>query len=145
MKHILIALCLLLGLSTPALARQGLLQDPPKLAITRDLDPGQVKTAIIDGATKAKWQAREVAPGRVEATLDVGNGKHSAKVTIEYDVRSVQIHYLDSFNLKYETVSDGRVFIHPNYNKWTASLAAAIRAQLDQQLPGQVVTTPLAQ
>ncbi|AOY01051.1 hypothetical protein [Jeongeupia sp. USM3] len=143
MKHILIALCLLLGLSAPALARQGLMQDPPKLAITQSLDADQVRSAIVAGAASTKWQTRDVAPGRIEATLDVGSGKHIAKVTIEYDTQTVQIRYLDSFNLKYETVSDGRVFIHPNYNKWTASLAAAIRSQLNQQ--AQTVTTPLAQ
>ncbi|WP_432722930.1 hypothetical protein R0381_001396 [Jeongeupia wiesaeckerbachi] len=145
MKHVLIALSLLLGLSAPAMARQGLMRDPPTLSISKDLDVDQVKSAIVDGATQTKWQTREAAPGRIEATLDVGNGKHIAKVAIEYDDRAVQIRYLDSFNLKYETVSDGRVFIHPNYNKWTADLAAAIRTRLNQQAPGAVVTTPLAQ
>ncbi|MBM3116566.1 hypothetical protein [Jeongeupia naejangsanensis] len=145
MKHLLIALCLLFGLSTAAQARQAPLSDPATINIGRQLDDTQIKNAIVTGAGQVKWQTREAAPGRIEATLDVGGGKHTAKVTIEYTPQMVKIRYLDSFNLKYETVSDGRIFIHPNYNVWTARLAAAIQTQLNQQQPGQVVTTPLAE
>ncbi|BCL76929.1 hypothetical protein JHS3_26650 [Jeongeupia sp. HS-3] len=143
MKHILIALCLFVGLSAPAWARQGLLQDPAKITIGQTLDTEQVQAAITAGAAKRNWSVREAAPGRLEATLDV-RAKHMARVSIDYDTQAVQIRYLDSFNLNYETVSDGRVFIHPNYNKWVGNLAADIQTQLGLAVADQAVTAPLA-
>ncbi|AOY01052.1 hypothetical protein [Jeongeupia sp. USM3] len=126
MKNILCALGLAIGLAAPAWA--DILRDPPKIEIAAPANAEQVRTAIITAATKRKWQASEVAPGRIEASITV-RGRHMVKVAIAYDSQSVAIRYLDSADMDYEA-AEGRSYIHGNYIKWTETLAGDIRKQL---------------
>ncbi|GHD65031.1 hypothetical protein [Jeongeupia chitinilytica] len=126
MKHILVALGLAIGLAAPAWA--DILREPPKIEFTAPASAETVKTAIITAATKRKWQAAEVAPGQIDASITV-RGRHMVKVAIDYTDRSVAIRYLDSADMGYEA-AEGRTYIHGNYNKWTETLANDIRKQL---------------
>ncbi|MBM3116567.1 hypothetical protein [Jeongeupia naejangsanensis] len=127
MKKILCALGLVIGLAAPAWA--DVLREPPKIEFTAPASAETVKTAIITAATKRKWQATEVSPGQIDASITV-RSRHMVKVAISYDDHGVAIRYLDSADMDYQP-AEGRTYIHGNYMKWTETLANDIRKQLD--------------
>jgi len=82
-----------------------------------------VKKAIIAGGKVRQWRMTEVAPGHLEAVIDVRT--HQATVDIIFDELTYSITYRDSVNLKYK---DG--LIHRNYNKWIRNLDLSIQKSL---------------
>lgn len=84
-----------------------------------------VAAAIIRGGAMTGWEITPVRPGIMTGTLVV-RGKHTAVVEITYDKTQYSIKYKNSINL--EQTADGK--IHPNYNKWVATLDANIRREL---------------
>ena len=91
-------------------------------AIPAGLDLAAVTDAITTGAADRRWTPSVVAPGHVEARLQVRS--HAAVVDITFDESAYSIRYKDSRNLDY---MDGR--IHRNYNRWVANLNQMLPAQ----------------
>ncbi|GAB2891604.1 hypothetical protein ACCI51_02735 [Microbulbifer echini] len=86
---------------------------------------GSVKKSIIAGCIQRNWTCREVAPGKIHASINVR--KHHAEAEINYNISNYSITYKDSdmldYNEKYYT-------IHRNYNRWVRNLNDAIIKQL---------------
>ncbi len=88
-----------------------------------NLTQKEVRQAIITACPKTRWVPKDIAPGVIEATVQVRS--HTAVVTITYDAKKYDIKYKDSVNLR---TQDGN--IHPNYNKWVSTL----RFNIDREL-----------
>lgn len=82
-----------------------------------------MQKAIVRAGVGLGWQMKPVEPGLIVGTLNLRT--HMAKVDIQYDTKTYNIHYKDSSNLDY----DGKN-IHKNYNGWIQNLDNGIRAQL---------------
>lgn len=84
-----------------------------------------IAAAIIRAGSVTGWEIVPIRPGVMTGTLVV-RGKHTAVVDITYDKDTYKIIYKNSINLRH--TSDGK--IHPNYNKWVATLDQNIRREL---------------
>jgi len=118
---------LLLPLLTLLMAAAPLLVDPAPISVPAGLSEQAVAKAITLGVAQRGWIVSKQEPGYMEATLNIRT--HMAKVSITYDVKSIQIKYLDSTNLDYEVEKDGR-HIHRNYLKWINNIVHDISVQL---------------
>lgn len=83
-----------------------------------------IKKGIMRAGLHRNWLMQEVAPGHLEAKVDV-RGKHSATVDIFFDTKRFSILYKDSQNLKY----DGNT-IHSNYMTWVENLKTDIKKEM---------------
>jgi hypothetical protein len=118
------------GMGVAALALVGCVTNPvynvtdaPVIASTSNYKVRDVRSAILQAGAAQGWQMQEVQPGLIVGTLNVRD--HTAQVDIEYDRKTYNILYKNSYNLKYDGVN-----IHKNYNEWVQKLNAAISAQL---------------
>ena len=118
---------LLVPLLALLMAAAPLLVDPAPISVPAGLSEQAVAKAITLGVAQRGWIVSKQEPGYMEATLNIR--AHMAKVGITYDVKSIQIKYLDSSNLDYEVKSDGR-HIHRNYPKWINNMVRDISMQL---------------
>lgn len=84
-----------------------------------------MRKAILYGGLTRRWTAVGEQPGLL--TLQASNGIHVVVVDVTYDVKSYDIRYKRSVEMRYETV-DGKAVIHPKYNQWVNDLSTAIRA-----------------
>ncbi|WPB57088.1 hypothetical protein [Xylophilus sp. GOD-11R] len=91
----------------------------------------QVRQAIETAARSQQWDIREVAPGRMVATLSVRN-KHTVVTDIEYSATTYSVKYRDSVNMKYEPADNAPGLIHPFYNRWVGDLKSAIGIAIDK-------------
>jgi len=105
------------------------LVDPAPLIVPTGLSAAAIDKAVRVGVAKRGWIISKQEPGYVEAVLNVR--VHMAKIAVKYDSQQVQIHYLDSQNLDYETKSDGPR-IHGNYLKWVSNVEHDINVQLQE-------------
>ncbi len=87
----------------------------------------EVRKAILSGCVARGWNAKEVSPGTIEATITV-RGKHYVAVQIPYTPSTYSILYKASNNMEYDAAKGT---IHPNYNKWVNNLRASIDTQLN--------------
>ncbi len=92
---------------------------------SKKLTMEDVQKAISRAGASLGWIIKPVSPGVLEGTLDVR--KHTAVVTISYDLEKYSILYKESINLKYDETD---LSIHGNYNKWVKNLDKNIRVQL---------------
>ena len=95
-------------------------------AISQKVKVQDVRKAILSACAFRGWQARELSPGLIEASLLV-RGKHTVVVDIPYTAETYSIQYKNSINMEYDA-SKGS--IHPNYNKWVGTLNSDINAQI---------------
>ena len=109
------------------MAAAPLLVDPAPISVPAGLNEQAVAKAITLGVAQRGWIVSKQEPGYMEATLNIRS--HMARVGITYDVKSIQIRYLDSSNLDYEVEKDGR-HIHRNYLKWVNNIVHDISVQL---------------
>lgn len=79
-----------------------------------------VRNAIIKGCAERGWVARDLAPDKIRAVIDV-RGKHHAEVDIPYDATKYSIVYVTSTGLKAEGGT-----IHSQYNAWVLNLKESI-------------------
>jgi hypothetical protein len=118
---------LLMPLLALLMAAAPLLVDPAPISVPAGLSEQAVAKAITLGVAQRGWIVSKQEPGYMEATLNIRT--HMARVGITYDLKTVQIRYLDSSNLDYEVKDDGR-HIHRNYAKWINNLVRDISMQL---------------
>ena len=118
---------LLLPLLALLMAAAPLLVDPAPISVPAGLSEQAVARAITMGVAQRGWIVGKREPGYMEATLNIR--AHMARVGITYDVKTIQIRYLDSSNLDYEAKGDGR-HIHRNYLKWINNMVHDISMQL---------------
>lgn len=89
------------------------------------LSEAQVRNAIEGAARQREWDVRQIAPGKLLATLVV-RGKHTVQVEIAYSPQTYSLTYRDSVNMKF-TPGLGAGQIHPFYNRWVGELNQGIR------------------
>ena len=107
-------------------ARAEALVDAPQVVFTSAYVPtqAQVRDRIILAGQSLGWAVTRETPDTVELQYDK-NGKHMAAIVVRYDHTGYKIDYLNSYNLNYADVGDGRR-IHPNYNRWIRNLMQRI-------------------
>ncbi len=88
----------------------------------RDVTLAEVEKAIYRGAVDKGWTVRHLAPGRLEAKIEIRT--HMALVRIVHDTKTFSITYKDSRNLGY----DGTL-IRRNYKRWVRNLKQSILRQ----------------
>lgn len=88
----------------------------------------QVKTAIIAAQAAHGWVITPAGNGKLLANVNV-RSKHMATLDISYSADKYSLIYQTSVNLNYDT-RNGEAIIHPNYNKWVATLVNDIRVEL---------------
>lgn len=103
-----------------------------------DLTAEDVRTAIVDAATRLRWTVREDRPGVILATRS--EKSQVATVTITYQMSMYGLRYRDSTKLNYrrKPVSDmggathdpDYATIDETYNAWVRELDAGIREEL---------------
>lgn len=112
----------------PPTDRRAELIDPPRVLFDKDSRPDSLarsKAAVLNGAWKSEWVAREQGDGRVR--LAFARRTHEAVVDVTYDATGFQIKYVSSINLRY-LIDGGARRIHPNYNKWVSALSSSIQS-----------------
>jgi hypothetical protein len=87
----------------------------------------EITAAIIRAGAVTNWEITPVRPGLLAGSLTV-RGKHTVVVDIAYTQSDYKITYRSSTNMEY--TPEG--MIHPNYNKWVATLDANIRRELSK-------------
>jgi hypothetical protein len=96
---------------------------PIASASGKALTDDQVKSAIIRAGAALGWQMREIAPGKIGASIALR--RHTAEIEIPYSTKQYSIVYKNSTNLDEK---GGQ--IHKNYNGWIQNLTRGINAQL---------------
>jgi len=106
------------------------LYNPEPISVPEGLSMKEVGKAVKLAMIQRGWAASSAKPGKILAVLHIR--KHTAKVLITYDKKSVKIKYVGSENLKYKKKEDGTEIIHKNYNSWIRNLATDIQAKLSE-------------
>ncbi|KFZ30861.1 hypothetical protein IDSA_07220 [Pseudidiomarina salinarum] len=91
--------------------------------VSNSLNKEDVRTAIIEAASKRGWVISEPSEDELHATLNIRT--HQAIVRIPYSADSYSIIYVDSSNLDKKNNR-----IHPSYNSWVTNLNNDINALL---------------
>lgn len=133
-KNIILGIMLIsAAMASTAYARTAVpIEEHDNIAIAatpgKEISAEQVRQAIIAGGGRQSWTFADSGVGQLTGTLVV-RGKHTIKVTIDYNPKSYSIHYSDSINMKYST-ANGVPVIHPFYNNWVSSLINEINNEL---------------
>lgn len=121
----LVAAVVVAAAAPAALARNTALMDPGQITLAAPAggaaSAAKVRHAIVLAGMARGWAIVEEQSGRLKLSFDKAN-KHRATIDVQYDERSFQIRYVESYNLDY-AMKDGRPLIHPNYNRWVNNLA----------------------
>lgn len=88
-------------------------------SVTKD----EVRSAIIEAASKRGWIVSEVNDNELQATLNLRT--HKAVVRIPYSDKAYSIVYVSSKNLD---TKNNR--IHASYNRWVSNLNNDVHALL---------------
>lgn len=120
-----------LAVSLQAVAREVVpVADPMDVPVAgaagQALTAAQVRQAIQSAATSRQWTLTEPTPGRLLATLQWNNAKHTIVTEISYSANKYSLAYKDSTNMKYG-MKDGQPVIHPHYNRFVRELSESIR------------------
>jgi hypothetical protein len=100
---------------------------------TQPLSVKQIEARIIEAGKTANWRILPIGSGRLQGTTSWS--RHSATVTIDYDLRGYSIRYKTSV-LLLEAIADkdhvyaGQRVIHKEYNRRVGALQRAINAEL---------------
>jgi len=124
-----LATAVLAGTALAAHASAQTMIEPERIAVTvrgagAEQDPAAMRRVIGDAAARHGWRVTRDQPGCV--TMTVASTDISATVDVFYDAGGFQIKYRTSVAMDYE-VDDGRIRIHPRYNKWITQLGNEIR------------------
>jgi hypothetical protein len=98
------------------------------LAVPRQLTPTEMADAIVAGAERANWRAREVGPGLIRAEKTFN--QHRALSDITYNGASYSITLLSADNLLYDGTE-----IHKVYNEWVEQLQKGIADEIRFRYP----------
>jgi hypothetical protein len=91
----------------------------------------QVKQAIQTAAVERQWILTEVSPGRLLATKQWNNAKHTIMTDVGYTADKFSLTYKDSVNMNYGQ-RNGAPAIHPHYNRFTREFGESIRLALSR-------------
>ncbi len=132
-----LATTVLAGTALAAHASAQTMIEPERVAVTvqgaeATQDPAALRRIIGDAAARHGWRVTRDQPGCV--TLTVASTDLSATVDVFYDAGGFQIKYRTSVAMNYE-VDDGRILIHPRYNKWITELGNEIRSGARNAVP----------
>lgn len=132
-----LATVMLAGTALAAHASAQTMIEPERIAVTvrgaaSAQDPAAMRRAIGDAAERHGWRVTRDQPGCV--TLTVASSDLSATVDVFYDAGGFQIKYRSSVAMDY-AVDDGRILIHPRYNKWITELGNEIRRGARNAVP----------
>jgi hypothetical protein len=108
-------------------ARQVPLTDPGPIAVPAGLQMEQVAKAIKAALVGRAWAITQEEPGRIVSTLNLR--EHMAKIELAYDLKNVNIRYLDSGELMYAE-KKGQRMIHRNYLNWVQNLVNDINRNM---------------
>jgi hypothetical protein len=95
-------------------------------APSRDADK-KTRDALLESARLRGWKVVEDTPPVLQLRLDVRD-THAIVVNVTIKGDKVDVDYVDSVNMRYRKVGDGREFIHPSYNRWIVNLLSTARA-----------------
>ncbi len=99
---------------------------------SQKLDLDTIKKTISLAAVSQNWDVKLTdAPaghGKLILTRTIRN-KHTMAVSVTFDTSRYSIEYKTSVNLNAATC-EGKVYIHPNYNRWVGDLNSSIRGKL---------------
>jgi hypothetical protein len=95
------------------------------------VNSARTRQAVTRAAQANKWTTEVTADGRLLATLFV-RGKHTIIVSVVVQPGVFSVGYSSSINMNYQKGTDGKDWIHPNYNVWVRTLVNAIRFELEK-------------
>lgn len=99
-----------------------------RLAEAPPIEPADMKRAIVQAGARRGWTLRGESAGAL--TLGYWKGsKHEVVVDVAYDGRRYEIRFVSSHNMN-QGLENGRVQIHPNYNRWLLNLDKDIREEI---------------
>ena len=90
--------------------------------------------AIIAGAARNKWVVVSDDGNTLRLNIEV-RAKHSVAIDVHIRGNAVDIDYVSSANMLYETDGVGGNFIHRNYGNWVRSLLNVSRAAANPMSP----------
>jgi len=105
------------------------LVNPQPIAVPAKATPEQVYKTITIVLARFGWVVASDKPGELEATYAPRD--FTVRIGISYDRSQVQIHYINSTNLKYEVKKDGNTYIHKNYIAWMRNLVNGISSEFN--------------
>lgn len=88
----------------------------------------QTHDAIVAGVEETEWVVLSDDGNTLRLSLDTRGGKHLVVIDVHIRGNEVDIDYVSSQNMLYETDSNGREVIHRNYRGWIKRLLLAFRA-----------------
>lgn len=116
MRRQLFVALMVFAFSLPLLAAVPLV-DPQPIAVPAGLTAKEVSRGIRMGLTQRGWIINKENPQSTEATLVIR--KHTVRVHLDYDTKTVALKYVDSTNLDYGLGKDGQTrVIHKKYGPW---------------------------
>ena len=116
MRRQLFVALMVLAFSLPLLAAVPLV-DPQPIAVPAGLTAKEVSRGIRMGLTQRSWIINKEHPESTEATLVIR--KHTVRVQLDYDTKTVALKYVDSTNLGYGLGKDGQTrVIRKKYGPW---------------------------
>ncbi|MBC7982863.1 MAG: hypothetical protein H7Y02_03315 [Candidatus Obscuribacterales bacterium] len=131
-KSILLVVISVMACSAAFAARTAMMETFDNIPVATltgtELKLEQVKKAILAGAQKRDWIAKETSPKTITAGIFV-RGQFRVTVEIVYSAEQFSVKYKDSENLNYESTAKGAK-IHRSYNKWVQALVGSIRNEL---------------
>lgn len=119
-------LVLTFGLAMTACGGARYLMNPNP--VPANVDPQITRAAILRAMAEKQWSVQSEVYGEIIARLQAR--AHTLVVRIKYDPQQVTLTYVDSTNMKYERLADGRERIHKKYTQWTQALMSAIQKNL---------------
>lgn len=117
---------------------------PVSVIDDQELTLAQVKKDVIVGASRLGWQIQSSTDS--EVMLRYEKTEYYLDIRVKFTNTAVSVEYVDSQGLNYEKQDNGRVFIHPSYNRWIGNLLKSISPLGQQQvLQKSVRTAPAAE
>jgi len=99
---------------------------PEPILIPAGKSPAQVNSAIRRSLLAKQWQLLKNGNGHIEASYKKSRDWR-ATVDIQYDNRSIRIHYKDSEGLNYDSATGT---IHKKYAETVRGLETVMRGQI---------------
>ena len=107
--------------------------EPQPMGVPDGMKVDEVVAVVVKALEGRGWTvdkkavAEDGSSARIDTTLNVR--VHMVKITIDVDLESIQIAYVDSKEMRYKVKKDVR-YIHPKYAQWIQNVEADVRAGL---------------